>query len=78
LVKLRNPWGSKEWALVLTAIPIPNLTSTLIFNWEPKEWHGDWSDTSGRWTKAMRKAVGYNPDIDDGEFYMSLQDIRKV
>ena len=53
LVKLRNPWGRKEWL-------------------------GDWSDTSGRWSKAMCDAVGYQPDANDGVFYMSLKDVREV
>jgi calpain-15 len=50
LVKIRNPWGFKEWG-------------------------GDWSDKSDKWSKAsaMKFKVGYE-DKDDGIFFMTFQD----
>ena len=48
LVKLRNPWGNKEWK-------------------------GDWSDKSPKWTPALRRELKVT-DRDDGSFWMSLED----
>lgn len=48
LLKLRNPWGHKEWL-------------------------GDWSDNSDKWTPELRKQ--YNVEQkDDGTFYISYAD----
>jgi len=48
LLKLRNPWGHKEWM-------------------------GDWSDKSSKWTDDLRKQLNF-VDADDGVFYISYQD----
>ena len=52
LVKLRNPWGEKEFI-------------------------GDWSDKSSKWTDEIKKKVGFLEDKDDGIFYMSYDDFIK-
>lgn len=41
--------------------------------WGTERYFGDWSDSSDRWTDAMREAVGHLTD-NDGKFYMSLDD----
>ena len=48
LVKIRNPWGFKEWT-------------------------GDWSDKSTKWTPDLKKELGYE-DREDGIFFISFQD----
>ena len=52
LVKLRNPWGEKEFI-------------------------GDWSDKSSKWTDEIKKKVDFEEDKDDGIFYMSYDDFVK-
>ena len=49
LVKLRNPWGEKEF-------------------------NGDWSDKSSKWTDELKKKVDFEGVKDDGIFYMSYDD----
>ena len=49
LVKLRNPWGEKEF-------------------------NGDWSDKSSKWTEDLKKLFEFNTIKDDGIFYMSYED----
>jgi len=49
LVKLRNPWGEKEF-------------------------NGDWSDKSSKWTDELKKQVDFEGVKDDGIFYMSYDD----
>ena len=49
LVKLRNPWGEKEF-------------------------NGDWSDRSPKWTDELKKKVDFEGVKDDGIFYMSYDD----
>jgi len=54
LIKLRNPWGRKEWT-------------------------GDWSDNSDKWTRRYRALVerrqgGKFVVADDGAFWMSFTD----
>ena len=49
LVKLRNPWGEKEF-------------------------NGDWSDKSSKWTDELKKKVDFEGVKDDGIFYMSYED----
>ena len=46
LVKLRNPWGEKEF-------------------------NGDWSDKSSKWTDELKKQVDFEGVKGDGIFYMS-------
>ena len=52
LVKLRNPWGEKEFI-------------------------GDWSDKSPKWTDQIKKKVEFDEAKDDGIFYMSYDDFIK-
>ena len=45
--------------------------------WGHKEWLGDWSDYSEKWTKEIRQQCN-NYDIkDDGSFWMSFEDFYK-
>ena len=48
IVKLRNPWGHKEWT-------------------------GDWSDESTKWTEELRKQLEWEKK-DDGVFWMNIKD----
>eukprot|EP01059_Diplonema_ambulator_P010472 TRINITY_DN20512_c0_g1_i1.p1 TRINITY_DN20512_c0_g1~~TRINITY_DN20512_c0_g1_i1.p1 ORF type:complete len:963 (+),score=348.14 TRINITY_DN20512_c0_g1_i1:66-2954(+) len=41
-----------------------------------KEWNGDWSDKSKKWTDDIKKAVGWY-DGDDGTFWMCWKDVCK-
>ena len=38
-----------------------------------KEWNGKWSDNDSSWTPSMKAAVGMT-DVDDGIFYMQLEE----
>jgi len=51
LLKLRNPWGQKEWT-------------------------GDWSDDSSKWTPELKEKVNLE-NKDDGIFYMQWEDFVK-
>ena len=51
LVKVRNPWGKREWS-------------------------GDWSDKSPKWTENTKRQVDFK-DADDGTFWISIQDYYK-
>lgn len=51
LVKIRNPWGQKEW-------------------------NGDWSDKSEKWTPQLKEAVGFEAK-EDGIFFISFEDYIK-
>ena len=45
--------------------------------WGHKEWAGDWSDSSNKWTKDIRIQC-HNYDVkDDGSFWMSFEDFIK-
>ena len=48
LIKIRNPWGKKEWS-------------------------GDWSDKSDRWTPKTKAAVNF-VDKNDGTFWIAFED----
>ena len=48
LIKIRNPWGFKEWT-------------------------GDWSDKSSKWTPELKAKLGFE-DKDDGVFFISFED----
>lgn len=48
LLKLRNPWGHKEWM-------------------------GDWSDKSSKWTPKLREKLNAT-DSDDGVFFIAYKD----
>jgi hypothetical protein len=52
LVRIRNPWGTREWK-------------------------GDWSADSERWTKALRERLGSSDTFakGDGTFFMSFDDV---
>eukprot|EP01064_Diplonema_japonicum_P029309 TRINITY_DN4707_c2_g2_i1.p1 TRINITY_DN4707_c2_g2~~TRINITY_DN4707_c2_g2_i1.p1 ORF type:complete len:976 (+),score=241.37 TRINITY_DN4707_c2_g2_i1:55-2928(+) len=41
-----------------------------------KEWNGDWSDNSKKWTADIKKEVGWY-DGDDGTFWMCWKDVCK-
>lgn len=51
LIKIRNPWGFKEWT-------------------------GDWSDKSTKWTPELKVKLCYE-DKDDGVFFISFEDYAK-
>ena len=51
LLKIRNPYGSKEW-------------------------QGNWSDKSKKWTTRTRAQVN-GANKDDGIFFMELSDFMK-
>ena len=48
IIKLRNPWGHKEWI-------------------------GDWSDDSNKWTEELRTELNWEKK-DDGVFWMGIKD----
>lgn len=51
LVRIRNPWGKREWK-------------------------GEWSAESERWTKALRKRLGDESYArGDGTFFMAFEDV---
>jgi calpain-15 len=43
--------------------------------WGKLEWEGDWSDSSPLWTEEMRQQVDPVFDENDGNFWMSFEDI---
>lgn len=45
--------------------------------WGNKEWNGDWSDQSLLWNDELRKNFNCINAIDDGTFYMSIEDFIK-
>ena len=45
--------------------------------WGNGEWSGEWSDSSDVWNAQLRKELGMDGDVDDGEFYMSFKDFIK-
>ena len=53
LVRIRNPWGKKEW-------------------------NGDFSDNSNKWTTALRSTLGKGGFVkNDGTFWMSYEDMMQ-
>jgi calpain-15 len=40
--------------------------------WGYKEWMGDWSDSSDKWTAEIKAKLNFE-DSDDGVFYMTYQ-----
>ena len=44
--------------------------------WGEKEWTGDWSDNSPKWTDEYKKFFGY-VNADDGIFWISVNDYMK-
>ena len=53
LVRIRNPWGRKEW-------------------------NGDFSDKSNKWTSTIRKRLGEGGFVkNDGTFWMSYEDMME-
>ena len=49
LLKIRNPWGKKEW-------------------------RGDWSDQSDKWTRALHTQLGGKGEKNDGTFWIDYTD----
>ena len=46
-----------------------------VFGTKKGEWTGDYSNISTKWTKRLRKKVGFdNRDDDDGIFWMTVED----
>jgi Calpain family cysteine protease len=47
--------------------------------WGRREWKGDWSTESERWTRALRKRLGHDTTYakGDGTFYMSFDDMMQ-
>lgn len=46
------------------------------FSWGKREWKGDWSVDSERWTRALRKKIGSDAFArGDGTFFMSFEDM---
>ena len=45
--------------------------------WGYREYKGDWSDDSDRWTKKLRKEVDLKSEKRDGFFYMSIEDFTE-
>ena len=44
--------------------------------WGKKEWRGPWSDgDTRRWTHQAKRLTGYDPQGDDGEFIMAMEDV---
>ena len=41
--------------------------------WGHKEWMGDWSDKSTKWTPELKEKLGYT-DADDGVFFICYKD----
>lgn len=64
LMQIRNPHGDGE------------VTKEGFFK---TEWNGDWNDNSPMWTQhpEVRDAVDFSPG-NDGLFWMSFEDFRKV
>ena len=44
--------------------------------WGNGEWNGDWSDSSSKWTSALKNKMNLSKK-DDGDFYMSFNDFTK-
>ena len=44
--------------------------------WGNGEWNGDWSDSSSKWTTALKNKMNLSKK-DDGDFYMSFNDFTK-
>lgn len=44
--------------------------------WGSESYHGDWSDTSSKWTEQFRKEAGW-PSRDDGIFFMNAKDFHE-
>ena len=44
--------------------------------WGRKEWQGDWSDKSSKWTEELKKMVGLESK-DDGIFWINVNDFSK-
>lgn len=45
--------------------------------WVNFEWKGDWSDKSDLWSNDLREKLNYQPEANDGIFYMNIQDYNK-
>ena len=45
--------------------------------WGEKEFNGDWSDKSSKWTNELKKKFEFDTVSDDGIFYMSYDDFLR-
>jgi len=45
--------------------------------WGNFEWKGDWSDQSPLWTEELRRELNYDPNPEDGIFFMNIRDYNK-
>lgn len=56
---------------------IVNLMKILLsLSWGKREWKGDWSADSERWTRALRYKLGSQTFAKgDGTFFMSYEDM---
>lgn len=44
--------------------------------WGRKEWQGDWSDKSSKWTDSVKRQVDFS-NKDDGCFWIAFKDYLK-
>ena len=44
--------------------------------WGREEYKGNWSDTDSRWTDALRAEVNIESNVDDGIFFVPLEDFQ--
>lgn len=45
--------------------------------WGHREWTGDWSDKSPKWTARLRNIVDFHDTKNDGIFWMDFNDFVK-
>lgn len=45
--------------------------------WRKESYKGDWSDSSSKWTAALKKEVNLVSNAADGVFYMPLSEFKK-
>lgn len=62
-------------------VPFKN-TSIILFKirnpWGRYPWKGTWSFDCPNWTPKLRKLLNYEKDPNDGSFFLSIFDFRKV
>lgn len=44
--------------------------------WGKFEWKGDWDDHSDLWTEEIKRLLAYDPEEDDGIFWMNFDDFK--
>ena len=45
--------------------------------WGSEGFKGEWSDNSDKWTPALKEEVNLTKDMQDGYFYISINDVHK-